>query len=265
MTDAKKGKLLDICKEKGWTHFVVPEGIGGRFSVFSQVGIVFASLFGMDVDQLLTGARAVEEACQSEDWTDNPALALAGMKHIATRKYGITAEITMPYADRLRSLAWWYAQLLGESLGKKKNIRGETVYSGRIPVSAVGSTDMHSLTQEQQEGKKNKLLQFITVEEPAVDLDFELEEGGKPCVVPMSHVLNAAEKANAQSLANEGRMSCCLTIREINLYYVGALMYFFFLTIAYEGAMADIDAYDQPGVEGYKKILHKDLAEYGNE
>lgn len=263
VTDTKKGRLLAICKEKGWMHFAVPEGIGGRFSVFSQVGLVFASLLGLDIRQFLAGARAVEEACQSPDWHENPALALAGMKHIATRKYGIQAEVTMPYADRLRSLAWWYAQLLGESLGKKKNIHGEIVNAGRIPVSAVGSTDMHSLTQEQQEGKRNKLLQFIGVEQPTADLDFELEEGGKPCVVPMSKVIAAALRSNEESLANEERMSCRLSIKTIDLFQVGALMYFFFLTIAYEGAMADIDAYDQPGVEGYKKILHKDLAEYG--
>lgn len=263
ITDPQKGKLHDLCQEKGWTRFVVPEGIGGRFSVFSQVGIVFASLFGMDVKQFLAGARAVEESCRSADWRENPALALAGMKYISTETYGICAEVTMPYASRLRSLAWWYAQLLGESLGKKQNIHGDNVFAGRIPVSAVGSTDMHSLTQEQQEGKRNKLLQFIQVDEPAVDLDFALEEGGRLCTVPMSHVLKAALLSNAKSLANEERMSCTLTIREINLYYVGALMYFFFLTISYEGAMADIDAYNQPGVEGYKKILHKDLAAYG--
>lgn len=263
VTDTKKGKLLDISREKGWMHFAVPEGIGGRFSVFSQVGLVFASLLGMDIRQFLEGARAVEEACQSADWHENPALALAGMKYVATQKYGILAEVTMPYATRLRSLALWYAQLLGESLGKKKDIHGEIVHAGRIPVSAVGSTDMHSLTQEQQEGKQNKLLQFIAVEQPAADLDFELEEGGRPCVVPMSKVLGAALRSNEESLANEERMSCRLTIGKIDLYHVGALMYFFFLTIAYEGAMAGIDAYDQPGVEGYKRILHQDLSAYG--
>lgn len=265
ITDAAKGLLLEECREKGWLHFAVPEGIGGRFSVFSQVGLVFASILGMDIRQLLRGAEQVEEACQSEDWRENPALALAAMKYIASVKYGITAEITMPYCARLRSLGDWYAQLLGESLGKAETVSGEPAYGGRTPVSAVGTTDMHSLTQEHQQGRRNKLLQFISVEEFPDDPDFTLTEGGQICTVPMSHVLGAALRANAEALASDGRMSCRISIRKVNEFYLGALMYFFFLTISYEGAMAGIDAYDQPGVETYKKILHQDLARYSRD
>lgn len=262
VTDRKNGALLSECKEKGWMQFAVPEGIGGRFSVFSQVGLVFASLLGIDIEAFLRGARDVEEASQKAAWRENPALAFAAMKYIATKKYGITAEITMPYGERLRGVALWYAQLLGESLGKKYDTEGRKVYAGRIPVSAVGTTDMHSLTQEQQEGKRNKLLQFISADEPKADLDFELIEDGKRCVVPMSHVLSAALTANAESLAAEERMSCQLRIARLDEYYLGALLYFFFLTVSYEGAMEGIDAYDQPGVEAYKKILHKDFARF---
>lgn len=263
VTDRRKGKLLTSCVTEGWIHFAVPEGIGGRFSVFSQVGLVFGVLCGIDLKAFLQGARDVEEACRKKDWRENPALALAAMKYIAVQNHGICAEVTMPYGDRLRSLGWWYAQLLGESLGKKETLKGEIVHAGRIPVSAVGTTDMHSLTQEQQEGAPNKLLQFISVAHTAADLNFHLEEMGKPCTVPMSYVMGAALSANAQALASEKRMSCELCIGEVNEYYLGALMYFFFLAIAYEGALWGIDAYDQPGVEAYKKILHKDLAGYG--
>lgn len=262
VTDKAKGALLAKCRERGWLHFTVPEGIGGRFSVFSQVGIVFASLLGLDIRAFLRGARLTEESCRSEDWRENPALALAAMKYIASRNYGVTAEIVMPYCARLRSLGGWYAQLLGESLGKKDTVDGRPAYGGRTPVCAVGTTDMHSLTQEHQEGRPNKLLQFIAVEEPAADLDFQLEEGGRPCTVPMSRVMKAALRANAEALASAHKMSCVLSIRKVNELYLGGLMYFFFLTIAYEGAMAGIDAYDQPGVEAYKKILHQDLAQY---
>lgn len=262
VTDQKKGRLLETCREKGWLHFVVPEGIGGRFSVFSQVGIVFAALLGLDYPEFLRGARQTEEACRSEDWRTNPALFLAAVKYIATVRHGVTAEVTMPYGSRLRSLGAWYAQLLGESLGKRATVHGGPAYGGRTPVCAVGTTDMHSLTQEHQEGQRNKLLQFIAVDEPAADLTVRLEEGGRPCAVPMSHVLRAALEANAEALAADRRMSCCLSLRRLDLQHLGGLMYFFFLTIAYEGAMADIDAYDQPGVEGYKKLLHQDLARY---
>lgn len=262
VTDPQKGLLLERCKEEGWLHFSVPEGIGGRFSVFSQVGLVFAAMLGINRKAFLLGARRVEESSRHREWQKNPALMLAAMKHIATNEYGMTAEVTMPYCERLRSLSWWYAQLLGESLGKKETVEGKCIYSGRIPVSAVGTTDMHSLTQEQQEGKRNKLIQFIAVEQPETDLDFELDEKGKRCTVPMSHVTKAALSANAEALASEKRMSCSLSIRRLDPFYLGALMYFFFLTISYEGAMAGIDAYDQPGVETYKKLLHRDLASF---
>ena len=260
VTDREKGSLHDHGREKGWTLFSVPEGIGGRFSVFSQVGLVFAALCGIDIREFLRGARETETACRSLRCEENPALFMAAAKYIASKDYGIAAEITMPYADRLRSLSWWYAQLLGESLGKKADTEGRVVHAGRIPVSAVGTTDMHSLTQEQQEGQRNKLLQFISVKRAAPALTFHLQEKGKPCAVPMSYVMEAALHANAVALAGEQRMSCELILGGMNPFCIGALMYFFFLTIAYEGAMWGIDAYDQPGVEAYKKILHQDLA-----
>lgn len=108
------------------------------------MGLVFARLIGVDIEDLLTGARMVEEACQSETAEENPALFLASLKYAASRKYGMAAEIIMPYGDTLRSFGWWYAQLLGESLGKKYDTKGREVHYGRIPVAAVGTTDMHS-------------------------------------------------------------------------------------------------------------------------
>lgn len=128
ITDKNQGKLFELSEKNHWMHFTVPEGIGGRFSVLSQVGIVFGALCGMDVKELLRGAAAMEAACKSSDWEKNPALALAAMKYIATTKYGIVSEIIMPYGDSLRFLGWWYAQLMAESLGKRHNLNGEIVH-----------------------------------------------------------------------------------------------------------------------------------------
>lgn len=262
ITDKEKGTLRHYANEHHLPCFTVPDGIGGRFSELSQVGLVFARLIGMDIEALLSGARMVEEACQSEKAEENPALLLASLKYAASRKYGTAAEIIMPYGDTLRSFGWWYAQLLGESLGKKYDIQGREIHYGRIPVAAVGTTDMHSLTQEHQQGAKNKLVQFISVKESRSTLSVPCEEGGEKGMVPMDYMLESARKANEKALACEGRMSCSIRIRKITPFHMGALMYFFFLTIAYEGALAGINAYDQPGVEDYKKILHQDILEY---
>lgn len=262
ITDKEKGRIQPLAEERHFPCFTVPDGIGGRFSIFFQVGLVFASLAGIDIESFLKGAQMVEEACQSEDMKENPALLLAALKYIATKEYGITAEVIMPYGDKLRSFGWWYAQLLGESLGKKYDMQGNVVYNGRIPVASVGTTDMHSLTQEHQQGQKNKLIQFISVEKLPQDLSVLCDEKGVSGMVPMSRMLDAARRANEEALASEGRMSCHISIKELTPFHVGALMYFFFLTIAYEGAMENVNAFDQPGVEDYKKILHEDLRKY---
>lgn len=262
ITDKEKRRIRPLAEERHFPCFTVPDGIGGRFSIFSQVGLVFASLAGIDIENFLKGAQMVEEACQSEDMKENPALLLAALKYIATKKYGITEEVIMPYGDKLRPFGWWYAQLLGESLGKKYDMQGNEVYNGRIPVASVGTTDMHSLTQEHQQRQKNKLIQFISVEHLPSDLFVLCDEKGVSGMVPMSRMLDAARRANEEALANEGRMSCHISIKELTPFHVGALMYFFFLTIAYEGAMENVDAFDQPGVEDYKKILHEDLRKY---
>ena len=262
ITDKEKGRIRPLAEKEHIPCFTVPDGIGGRFSIFSQVGLVFASLAGIDIESFLKGAQMVEEACQSNELKENPALLLAALKYIATKEHGITAEVVMPYGDKLRSFGRWYAQLLGESVGKKYDMQGHVVYNGRIPVASVGTTDMHSLTQEHQQGQKNKLIQFISVEHLPSDLSVLCDEKGVSGMVPMSRMLDAARKANEEALANEGRMSCHISISELTPFHIGALMYFFFLTIAYEGAMENVNAFDQPGVEDYKKILHEDLRKY---
>lgn len=244
ITDKEKGRIRPLAEERHFPCFTVPDGNGGRFSIFSQVGLVFASLAGIDIENFLKGAQMVEEACQSENMKENPALLLAALKYIATKKYGITAEVIMPYGDKFRSFGWWYAQLLGESLGKKYDMQGNVVYNGRIPVASVGTTDMHSLTQEHQQGEKNKLIQFISVEHLPSDLSVLCDEKGVSGMVPMSRMLDAARRANEEALANEGRMSCHISIKELTPFHVGALMYFFFLTIAYEGDMENVNAFD---------------------
>lgn len=124
ITDKQHGLLLSQSQEKHWMHFSVPEGVGGRFSVLSQVGIVFCALCGIDYQEMIQGAKECDLACQGKDWKENPALALALFRYLATVSRGVTAEVVMPYGDRLNSFGRWYAQLMAESLGKAKNRQG---------------------------------------------------------------------------------------------------------------------------------------------
>lgn len=121
------------------------------------------------------------------------------------------------------------------------------------------------MTQEHQEGKINKLIQFISVDKRSYPLEVKCEEGGKTGIVDLGQVITAAMKSNAEALASEHRMSCEITIPEISPYCIGGLLYFFMLTVAYEGALAGIDAFNQPGVEAYKKILHTYIRKFIDE
>ena len=184
------------------------------------------------------------------------------MKYLATTQHGIVNEVIMPYGESLRSLGWWYAQLMAESLGKKYDLSGNVIRYGRTLASCLGTTDMHSMTQEHQEGKNNKLIQVISVKKRKHEITANCEEQGRKGQVALGRILNAALNSNARALASENRMSCEISIPEITPYYIGGLLYFFMLAAVYEGAMAGINPFDQPGVEAYKKILHESVAEF---
>ena len=170
----------------------------------------------------------------------------------------------MPYADCLKSLAEWYVQLLAESLGKRTNRAGETVHYGRTPVVAVGTTDMHAQTQQHQDGAKDKVVQFVTLRQWAKDpvvphLFVEEQELLKMAGLKLSDAQQAAMEANAEALAADGRLSAALVLPELSMFHLGELMYLLALSVAYEGELADVDDFDQPGVEAYKRIMWEKL------
>lgn len=257
--------LKRLAMQNGWRTFAVPDGIGGRFSVFSEVGLSLAVCFGFDVDGFLAGARAMDEACRGDKVEDNPALMNAVLKYLAGEKYGRDIEVLMPYGDYLKSLAEWYIQLLAESLGKTKARSGQDVYYGRTPIVAIGTTDMHAQTQQHQEGKLNKVVQFVRVvdweaDRVIPDLYPEEEKLSAMAGVTMAEALEVARLSNEQALAGNGRFSALFSLPELNAFHLGELMYLLALSVAYEGELADVDAFDQPGVEAYKRIMGPELA-----
>ena len=264
VTDPAEGEkatlLKKLANEQGWQAFSVPDGVGGRFSVFCEVGLVTAACVGMDIDGFLAGARDMDLACQTSDIYKNPAMLNATLKFIAAEKYGRDMEVFMPYADYLKSTAEWYVQLLAESLGKRTDREGNVVFYGRTPIVAVGTTDMHAQTQQHQDGKKNKVVQFVKVlnwEQDAIIPDAfpsapKLTEISS---LSMSQALEVARVANADALSSDERFNANFVLPKLNAYHLGELLYMLALSVAYEGELANVDAFDQPGVEAYKRLM----------
>lgn len=268
VTDPAEGAnetlLHKLAQEQGWPMFSVPDGIGGRFSIFSEVGLITAACIGFDIDAFLAGAQAMDKACQTEDIRQNPALLTAVLKYIGAEKYGRDIEVFMPYGDYLKSVAEWYVQLLAESLGKRVNRDGLEVFYGRTPVVAVGTTDMHAQTQQHQDGKRNKIVQFVRVAEWEIDpvipnLFPGTAKLAEIAGLSLSQGMEAARQANAEALAGDCRFNATFTLPKLNAYHLGELLYLLALSVAYEGELANVDAFDQPGVETYKRILGPNL------
>lgn len=258
--EAKPTLLKKLATEQGWDTFSVPDGVGGRFSIFCEVGLITAACIGFDIEAFLAGARAMDEVCQTDDLYDNPALMNAVLKYIAAETYGRDIEVFMPYADNLKSTAEWYIQLLAESLGKRLDREGNTVFYGRTPIVAVGTTDMHAQTQQHQDGKQNKVVQFLEVgswdSDPMIPDAFpSAPKLSDISGLPISAALQSALESNAQALAGDNRLSAVFHLPKLDAYHLGELLYLLALSIAYEGELANVDAFDQPGVEGYKRIL----------
>ncbi|MDR3562962.1 MAG: glucose-6-phosphate isomerase [Negativicutes bacterium] len=273
VTDPAEGEQATLLKklagDEGWPTFAVPDGVGGRFSIFSEVGLVTAACIGLDIDAFLAGARGMDEACRTGDMWANPALLNAVLKYLAAEKYGRDIEVFMPYGDYLKSIAEWYIQLLAESLGKRRDRQGREIFYGRTPIVAVGTTDMHAQTQQHQDGKKNKVVQFVKIaqwqSDPVIPDAF-------PAVKPlaqfaslrMSQALDTALEANAAALSSDNRFNAALILPRLDAYHLGELLYMLALSVAYEGELADVDAFDQPGVEAYKKIMGPMLTKLKN-
>lgn len=255
----EEAPLLALAKKFDWWQFDIKEGIGGRFCVMTDPGLVMMAALGCDIEEFLRGAREMDSYCQQVPMAENPALINALLKFLAYGK-GRDIEVFMPYSMHLKSLSEWYVQLLAESLGKRYDRAGHVVNYGRTPIVAVGTTDMHSQTQQHQEGRLNKVVQFLEVacqEETAVvhnpfaDIPLLTKYEG----LDMGKALKAALDANEAALTGDKRYNARFTLPKLNEYYLGQLMYFLMLTVAYEGELADVDAFDQPGVEVYKRLM----------
>lgn len=264
-TDKEKGNLVGIAKKYGLTTFVVPDGVGGRFSELCPVGLLPAAVCGIDIEDMLKGAAMMDELCDNENIAENPALMYALLETIAMRK-GANVGVLMPYADSLKYFADWYAQLWAESLGKKKN----GVRFGQTPVKALGVTDQHSQVQLYTDGPFDKTVTFLSVDNYRTVYKIPHAFDENPNVAFLSgHTLNeliSAEcKATEHAVTVSGHMNKTITLPEVNANTIGQLIMLFELATAYAGELLDINAYDQPGVEEGKNMTYALLGKKGYE
>lgn len=256
-TDAEKGLLREIVEREGYESFTVPDGVGGRFSVLCAVGLLPSALVGIDIRALLHGAADMGERCKSPDMETNPALTYAAMQWLLQEKHGMPISVTFSYSNRLKNLGDWYAQLLAESIGKRKGKDGSDVFAGPTPVRAVGVTDQHSQVQLYVEGPFDKWFTLLYVEQadhlvqiPEVDEGMEALNylGGRR----FSELFQAERDGTRIALTEAQRPNCTLVFPKIDAHSVGQYLFLMEVAVALMGEFYGVDAFDQPGVEAGK-------------
>ncbi|MGQ0640755.1 MAG: glucose-6-phosphate isomerase [Gemmatimonadaceae bacterium] len=268
VTDPAKGALRPIAERDGLRSAEIPPNVGGRFSVLSPVGVLPAALIGINVRQLLAGARDMLHLCKEDDPQLNPALAYAGLQWLADTQLSKRIHVFMPYSDHLRDFAAWFVQLWAESLGKIVPRTGEHV--GPTPVPAVGATDQHSQVQLFMEGPADKTVTFVSVShaEPGPEILVSQQEGADLAYLgghTLGELLNVERRATAGALARKGRPNMTLSLEHVDAYDVGALIMLLELATAYAGALYGVNAFDQPGVELGKQFTYAILGRPGFE
>ncbi len=252
VTDSSKGTMRQICDAEGYATLPVPEGVGGRFSVLSPVGLFSAAMCGIDIDALLDGAASMDERCSNEDVSQNPAaiLAFVLMEHM---RNGKPIHVLMPYCNSLYLLADWFRQLWAESLGKRVDRDGNKVFAGATPVKALGTTDQHSQVQLYREGPNDKVIGFLEVESFDEDVmipsDLDVEQLHYLHGRSLGELLAAEKRATEYALIESERPNFTIRLPRVSAYHVGEFLQLWMIATAYAGLMLNIDAYDQPAVE----------------
>lgn len=253
ITDPAKGTMRKICDAEGYATLPVPDGVGGRFSVLSPVGLFSAAMCGIDIEGLLKGAADMDAACSRTELSKNPAAMLAFLLVELGQRHGKTNHVLMPYANNLYLLADWYRQLWAESLGKKNDLSGQTVYAGFTPIKALGTTDQHSQVQLYREGPNDKVVGFVEVERFDQDLTIPTGLGVDALKYlegrTMSSLLAAEKRATEYAMIESQRPNFTIGFPRVDAYHVGQFIQLWQVATAYAGVLLNIDAYDQPAVE----------------
>jgi len=253
-TDANKGTLLDLAKKEGYKTFTVPDDIGGRYSVFTSVGLLPLALAGIDIEKLMEGSKKAYDDYKNDNIEENDCYKYAVARRILDKK-GYVAEMFITYHPQLTMVAEWWKQLFGESEGKGGN--------GLIPNSGCYSTDLHSVGQFVQDGRKVQYETVLWIDSMPQDITFP---GDKENMDKMNY-LEGKSVAWANEMAMKGTLSAhaddgnvpniVMNLKDNSAYSFGYMIYFFFKACGISCYLLGINPFNQPGVEIYKKKMFK--------
>ncbi len=261
ITDKARGALKQLANVKGYKTYIVPDDVGGRFSVLTPVGLLPIAMAGIDIRALVKGAIEMEQQCKANPTLENPVTQYAVVRQ-ALYAQGLTNEIMVNYEPRLVYFSEWWKQLYGESHGKQ--------HKGIFPASVTFSTDLHSMGQYIQDGLRNLFETVISVENSNHELRIPMENedldqlnyiAGKR----ISEVNHKAELGTVLAHEDGGVPNLRIIIPEVSEKVLGELIYFFEMACAVSGYMLDVNPFDQPGVEAYKKNMFALLGKKGFE
>lgn len=260
ITDAKRGALHDIATQEGYPMYVIPDNVGGRFSVLTPVGLLPIAMAGYDIDRLIQGARDMRRIClENNTLEDNPALMYAAVRNALYRK-GIKVEMLVSCQLNLRYLAEWWKQLYGESEGKDGK--------GIMPHSITITTDLHSMGQYVQDGERLMMETMLRVSIPNCTVPVPTDERNLDGI----NYLTCKTLTQINDCAAEGTIAAHnaggvpvmeITVPMIDEYYIGQLIYFFEFACGVSGYTLGVNPFDQPGVEAYKKNMFHLLGKPG--
>ena len=260
ITDAHKGALHDIAVKEGYPMYVIPDNVGGRFSVLTPVGLLPIAMAGYDTDRLLQGARDMRKICiEKNTLEENPALKYAAVRNVLYRN-GTKVEMLVSNLPNLRYLAEWWKQLYGESEGKQ--------HKGLLPHSLSITTDLHSMGQYVQDGERLMMETMIRVKQPAAHVPVPTDEQNLDGInylvnKSLTEINNCATEGTIEAHLAGGVPVMEIKVERIDEYTLGQLIYFFEFACGVSGYTLGVNPFDQPGVEAYKKNMFRLLGKPG--
>lgn len=257
-----KSLLHPIAEYYNLIQFEIPLNVGGRFSVFSPVGLFPSAILGFNIQEIVAGCEQMDKLCSTPKLEENPAYQFSAVHYLLDRNKGKKISVMMPYSDKLKDIADWYRQLWAESLGKKYDTEGNIIHAGQTPVKALGATDQHSQIQLYREGPNDKIINIIEVKNLGKALNIpniltEIPELDYLRGKSMNDLLEAELIGTRDALVMSQRPVLTIEMEEVREYTVAQLMYMLEVATAMAGKLYKVNAFDQPGVEEGKKIARE--------